>query len=355
MEALRFTFTEVLSLFGVFQCVYVIVHICFRARRFSNAFLPCLYFLILGAAFFTDVAERFLSEGFDNYASVQWAFWTLGMPVSVLLIIQISQTARLPALSFWALPLLVPIAYISSLSLVGFLGEECAQEQYCDDFYTLLGISGSFVGGLSLLLIWFKRTIFDDIQKQKAGQERYWLILSFIIINIAYLGVGIFGSGLVGSAQLSLFRTVIGLGFVYLISTSLFRIYPSAFVVTQTKQAYSATLSDEELESVQKIVTLLERDKIYHEASYSRSDLAQELGVSDGTVSRLINIHFEKSFPQLLNEYRIEDSKRLLLGTQETVKVVAQEVGFNSLASYNRAFKAIVGQSPSVYRKNMIN
>ncbi len=354
MDSLRFTFTEVLSLFGVFQCVYVIVHICFRARRFANAFLPCLYFLILGVAFFTDVAERFLSEGFQDYASLQWFFWTLGIPVSVLLIIQISQTARLPSLMFWFLPLLVPLAYFTSVFLIGFIDENCT-EGNCREFYTLLSLSGSFVGAVSLLLIWFKRTIFEDIQKQKAGQERYWLILSFITINIAYLGVGIFGSGLVGPVQFSLFRTVIGLGFVYLISTSLFRIYPSAFIVTQEKTAYASTLSDEELKVAQQIVTLLERDKIYHEVSYSRSDLAKELGVPDGAVSRIINLHFNKSFPQLLNEYRIEDSKRLLLGTQETIKVVAEEVGFNSLASYNRAFKSIVGQSPSAYRKNMIN
>lgn len=355
METLRFSFTEVLSLFGVFQCVYVIVHICFRAQRFRNVLLPSLYFLILGGAFFFDAAERFLLEGFSSYSATQWFFWTMGTPLSVLLIIQISQTARLPSLGFWVLPFLVPIAYLLSLSSVGFFGENCRQDRLCNEFYVLLGIAGSIVGALSLLVIWFKRTIFTDILKQKAGKERYWLILAFITINIVYLTVGVFGAGLVDDVQLSLFRTVVGLGFVYVISTSLFRIYPSAFITEQSGHGYNAALNKDELAVAEKIMGLLERDKIYHEATYSRSDLAQELGVPEGTVSRVINLHFKRSFPQLLNEYRVEDSKRLLLGTSESIKVVAEEVGFNSLTSYNRAFKTIVGQSPSAYRKNMIN
>ena len=136
-------------------------------------------------------------------------------------------------------------------------------------------------------------------------------------------------------------------------STSLLRIYPVAlFLPYQGKQEQE--LSDEDKTLASRIEALLELDKIYHEPTYSRSDLARELGVSEGVVSRIINTHFCKSFPQLLNEHRIEDSKRLLLETKASIRIVSQEVGFNSVPSFNRVFKDVVGQSPSSYRKNTI-
>ena len=61
-----------------------------------------------------------------------------------------------------------------------------------------------------------------------------------------------------------------------------------------------------------------------------------------------------KSFPQLLNEKRVETAKTLLLDTDASIKIVAQEVGFNSLPSFNRVFKEVEGQSPSSYRKFMV-
>ena len=105
---------------------------------------------------------------------------------------------------------------------------------------------------------------------------------------------------------------------------------------------------------VDAVENLINLERIYHEPSYSRSDLAKELNVAEASVSRIINLHFKKSFPQVLNEYRVEDAKRLLLDTDASIAVVAEEVGFNSISSFNRVFKDLAGQSPSSYRQNMI-
>ena len=65
----------------------------------------------------------------------------------------------------------------------------------------------------------------------------------------------------------------------------------------------------------------------------------------------MINVHYNKSFSQLLNERRVADAKRLLEETTATVKIISGEVGFNSTASFNRVFRDISGQSPSAWRK----
>ncbi len=355
MNNIFFTVPEVVSLVGVFQCVYLLVYVSFRAGNVIRVLLPILYFFVLGFAFFIDLARGFISDITPYYEIISWASWTFGIPLSVLLVLQMSHITKLPSLINWSILLVVPFAFIFSFATVSYISPTCEGVIVnCGDFVSLLDISGLVAGAISLLAIWGHRNIFQDVRNQKAGQERYWLILSLIIINICFLSLTVFHtSGYSHDINTGLLRSILGLAFVYLISTSLFRIYPNALFETDKKKR-SDVLSNEDEEVVKKINDLLVLDKIYHEASYSRSDLAREIGVPEAILSRIINVHFKKSFPQLLNEYRVEDAKRLLLDTDESIKIIANEVGFNSLPSFNRAFKEFAGQSPSDYRKYII-
>ncbi len=351
MEAIRFTIPEVLSLIGVFQCVYILVHISFRVQKMSYVTLPLIYFIVLGAAFFIDLARGSISQITPYYEVISWATWMSVTPLSVLLIIQLAKIKQIPKLANWFILLLVPIALTFSALISNITSDMCSAGNPCPELLDWLNISGVIAGAMSLLVIWGKRTLFEDILSQKAGKERYWLILSLVLVNIFLLSLSVMLTSQYKSAiDISLLRTVLGLSFVYLVSTSLFRIYPNALSLSYQRKTEDM-LSDEDKDLGIKIESLLNLEKIYHEPTYSRSDLARELDVADATVSRVINIYFKKSFPQLLNEYRVDDSKRLLLETSASIKVIAEEVGFNSLPSFNRVFKDVVGQSPSSYRK----
>ena len=74
------------------------------------------------------------------------------------------------------------------------------------------------------------------------------------------------------------------------------------------------------------------------------------MGTNEQTISRLINSHFKKSFTDLVNHYRVEEAKQRLLSEETAITVIAFEVGFNSIASFNRVFKEKVGSSPSEFR-----
>ncbi|MEK7801436.1 MAG: helix-turn-helix transcriptional regulator, partial [Pseudomonadota bacterium] len=189
-----------------------------------------------------------------------------------------------------------------------------------------------------------------DDEKEARG-ERYWLIISLILINLSlmatYLMVLYEGTP---DNIFHLVRDVLGVGLVYLGSTSLFRIYPPA--VRLSKNNYAPTeLSNEDKNIIECIHKLLELDKVYQELQFSRAHLARELNISEARVSKLVNVHFGKSLPQLINDYRVRDSLQLLEQTGASVTVVAQEVGFNSLPTFNRVFKDVMGVSPSDYRQ----
>ena len=354
MDQIIFTIPEVIALIGVFQCVYVLVYVTFRAGDFVRVILPVLYFFVLGLAFFIDLARGYISEITQYYEVISWASWSLGTPLSVLLIVQMSHITKLPSLLNWVILLVVPFALAFAIIVSRYVSPSCQLDITCPELFDWLQVFGLIAGAVSLLAIWGHRSLFSDIIKQKAGKDRYWLVLSLIIVNIAFLALGAFGTGSkeVG-LHLPLIRGLLGLSFVYLVSTSLFRIYPQALLVAY-KGNNQDVLSNSDIKLVEKINNLLDLDKIYHEPTYSRSDLARELECGEATISRIININFKKSFTQLLNERRIEYSKILLLDTDASIKIISQDVGFNSLASFNRVFKEMVGQSPSNYRSNII-
>ncbi len=356
LNELSFTLPQLLSFVGMSQCIYVLVYILFRTGKLRHVVLPLLYFGVLSAAFFADFAYNYIAEVIPYYLVMSWTLWLFVIPLSVLLIIQISHLQKLPQALNWLVLLVVPVAYALSLYITRQTVPSCFinEQGACLEFYMWLHITGALGGSISLLVIWLNRNVFGDILTQKAGKERYWLILALIIVNVSFLALLIaFSTRETVQGEISVLRTIFGLGFLYLVSTSLFRIYPSALVLSYNR-VRDEVFDHKDKEALDKIQGLLSLEKVYHEPSYSRSDLAKELNVAEPTISRLINIHYKKSFPQLLNEYRVEDAKRLLLETDESIKTIAREVGFNSVASFNRSFKELVKQSAGKYRKNMI-
>ena len=60
------------------------------------------------------------------------------------------------------------------------------------------------------------------------------------------------------------------------------------------------------------------------------------------------------NFTDYLSRVRIEKAKNLLLNPNLRVSEIAFEVGFQSLTHFNRVFKKILGQSPTVYRAQLL-
>jgi AraC-like DNA-binding protein len=233
--------------------------------------------------------------------------------------------------------------------------KDVEQKNLCGPYVPSLLLAGFLTGTLSLPFLWLKAHILEDVRAQPSGEERFWVILALIGLVIFLLSL-IF-SVLIEQVKPEYFeiaRTVLGLGFVYLSTTCLFRIYPlPAQVITAKKTP--PILQDREREILKKIEHKLEFEKVFLEPSYSRSDLARELQIPESHLSRLINNHFEKSLPVLFNEYRVKEACQLLQETEAPIQVISSEVGFNSLASFNRVFKDVTGLPASVYRDQKKN
>jgi len=102
-----------------------------------------------------------------------------------------------------------------------------------------------------------------------------------------------------------------------------------------------------------KITELMENDKLYQEPELTLQQLADKVQHPAYQVSQTINDRMKKSFYDLVNGYRVEEAKRLLLNPQNrnfTILSVGFEAGFNSKTTFNTVFKKFTGLTPTEYR-----
>lgn len=97
----------------------------------------------------------------------------------------------------------------------------------------------------------------------------------------------------------------------------------------------------------------------YREEGLTVAGLAEKVGLPEHQLRRLINQEMGfRNFSAFLNARRIEDAKTLLSDPATAKKQVLQialELGYASIAPFNRAFKAATGQTPTEYRKKKLN
>jgi len=102
----------------------------------------------------------------------------------------------------------------------------------------------------------------------------------------------------------------------------------------------------------EKIERIFSEQKLFLEPELSLADLAQKLRTNPSVLSAAINQNFGKNFNDFVNEYRVEEFKKQIQLPENkklTLLAVALDCGFNSKATFNRAFKKFTGQSPKEY------
>jgi AraC-like DNA-binding protein len=106
----------------------------------------------------------------------------------------------------------------------------------------------------------------------------------------------------------------------------------------------------------EKIEKLMKGQKVYQNPKLTLSELAQHLNTTSKTISSAINNGFKMNFNDYVNLHRIEAVKiKLKEGEHKntTLLGIALDCGFNSKATFNRAFKKHTSLSPKDYLSNL--
>ncbi|WP_299120903.1 helix-turn-helix domain-containing protein [uncultured Winogradskyella sp.] len=102
----------------------------------------------------------------------------------------------------------------------------------------------------------------------------------------------------------------------------------------------------------QKLSALLTKDRVYENPKLNLSDVALALNTNTKVISSTVNSGFQMNFNDFINHYRIEAVKhKLEAGEHNTTTLlgIALDSGFNSKATFNRAFKKSTSLSPKDY------
>ncbi|HWS94463.1 MAG TPA: AraC family transcriptional regulator [Mycobacterium sp.] len=87
-----------------------------------------------------------------------------------------------------------------------------------------------------------------------------------------------------------------------------------------------------------------------HDADFSLSDAAAELGMSLRFMQKLFQLH--GTTPRAwLYQARVERARKYLLTTDMTVERISKRVGFADVSHFSRLFRTHVGVSPGQYRR----
>ncbi|UPK72263.1 helix-turn-helix domain-containing protein [Chitinophaga filiformis] len=96
----------------------------------------------------------------------------------------------------------------------------------------------------------------------------------------------------------------------------------------------------------------MEQDRLYLDPELNLALLARHTGLPQKTISLVLNQHLQKSFNEFVNGYRVEAFKehaRQLRQDNMTILAMAFDAGFNSQATFQRAFRTHTGMSPREY------
>jgi len=110
--------------------------------------------------------------------------------------------------------------------------------------------------------------------------------------------------------------------------------------------------------TLNKIEAYIHENKSYLNPYLSLNLLSNELDLSEGYISQVINKSMDQNFTDFINSLRVEDAKVMLLSEDfknYTILSIGLESGFNSKSSFYTAFKKFTGKTPLEYKKSVQN
>jgi AraC-like DNA-binding protein len=127
-------------------------------------------------------------------------------------------------------------------------------------------------------------------------------------------------------------------------------------LVTMNKPSSSKAITDQNIEDFEILSKFIESEKPFLKNDLKMQDLVDATGITYKRISEVFNKNFNKTFYEVMNEYRLQEAKILIdkgFHREYTISHLAEKAGFNSKTTFNRIFKKYTDQTPSDYIKNL--
>ncbi|MEP5613508.1 MAG: helix-turn-helix domain-containing protein [Cyclobacteriaceae bacterium] len=143
---------------------------------------------------------------------------------------------------------------------------------------------------------------------------------------------------------------------IYLISFVMFSNQEIFTPIGDKKKYKNINLSQDQINRhKERVEGVMIDQKPYLDSDFSLTELSQLTTIPKHLLSRFFSESMNQSFTDFTNGYRITKATEFLEDpsySNHKIAFIAYECGFNSLSSFNAAFKKVTETSPSEFRKN---
>lgn len=119
---------------------------------------------------------------------------------------------------------------------------------------------------------------------------------------------------------------------------------------------YQTLLSEETKDRLKdEILRIVVTEGKYKDKDYNTRKLAEDLNTNSRYVSAVCATRFHKNYPELVNDYRVNDAMSLLTDKRYlkmTIEDIAEMAGFSTRQSFYSNFYKRLGVTPRQYRQD---
>ncbi len=348
-----------LSLFALFQSAIWIVYLFYynkgniHQRKLLIALFITFDVYILGSLFLVFGTGQF----FYNMATISNLAIFVVLPLFFIYIDSI--TSNKPLKPQVVILHFVPFVFLLllSISLIVFTPIDITN----NNVYSISLIGLFYIQCIAYLFIIYKRIIPQSISLKAylASKNKNlvsWVspfIYGFSILIILKVCIFVIWNMLhlhqfcVILTSLFLIISFIIINFLILVS-----LLKKEYILSHNKYQHATSKDIDKDVYFEKLEKLLLKQKQYLNPLLNIDLLAKQIMISSSRLSQIINQKSGKNFNDLVNYYKIEDAKKLLVSetNDRNILQIAYEVGYNSKSTFNTAFKKATGLTPSQYK-----
>lgn len=270
-------------------------------------------------------------------------------------------TSKTPILRHY----LIFIVSLLSLAIIGNMKVGSEVTEYSITWFFITYLTNNWIKAIyfSFYIVLMVRD-YINYRKLLDRMPRTWakalisffiFLLLIVVLRAEFEGLSAFDylTKYLGAYCFSIF--IIILGFLNIL-------YPSHGMEQTTNRAVSiekkyknSGLTSDMLSSLTKeLLKAMEEDELFLDHKLTLQTLSETLNTDRYSLSQVINQKFNKNFYEFINDYRINESVKIIEQNPKNIRLVRDliyESGFNNKVSFYRAFKKRKRMTPAKYIK----
>ncbi len=254
------------------------------------------------------------------------------------------------------------IAFFFAYLILFVVPMESKEWLFSSDFDTWIGDIEQIFGILSMIIYMtvVSNTMLnrnEGIQDRKKN-ELAWISKLFLVtyVFIAIWVLNQFSNAVffeMRGATQTFFTLWAGLCmYIYWMGVEVFR--NEKMLILKYSNGPNGNFTDSRLDTFKgNMERVMNDEKPFTDPNLTLKKLADHIGLKPKELSGLINTAYHKNFYTFVNEYRLEEVKKLLLDSSYdhlTIVAIAEQAGFNSKSTFNTLFKKEVGMTPKEFK-----